>query len=152
MAGVNYQVEFEGLKAVQAKIEQILSQGKTLSPVLADIGEMLLISHFQRWEQQVSPDGEKWQPLSPTYQARKKKLSNMILRLNDHLRDNLTYKVTDTELSFGTPSEYGAIHHFGGSPDMRPANAAIPARPWLGVTEDDQSEILSKLNDWLMDG
>ncbi|WP_413466708.1 phage virion morphogenesis protein [Photobacterium sp.] len=35
--------------------------------------------------------------------------------------------------AFGTPLEYGAIHHYGGKADMSPQNTVVPTRPWLGV-------------------
>nr|WP_086938885.1 phage virion morphogenesis protein [Thaumasiovibrio occultus] len=67
-----------------------------------------------------------------------------------NLSRELNYSADDDSLEFGTNCEYGAIHHFGGSPDMRPANAAIPARPWLGASADDLDDIAQILTDHLM--
>ncbi|BDR12922.1 phage virion morphogenesis protein [Vibrio sp. STUT-A11] len=149
MAGVNYTLKFEEKEKLQRRFNQLLKQGTSLQPAFQDIGEMLLLSHDQRFRDQVSPDGELWAPLSPAYQARKPKRQNDILTLNSILSGNLSYIATGSNLFFGTPTEYGAIHHFGGSEDMRPANAAIPARPWLGVDDDDKAEIYDILSDFL---
>lgn len=150
MAGVNYTLKFEEKEKLQRRFNQLLKQGTSLQPAFQDIGEMLLLSHDQRFRDQVSPDGEPWAPLSPAYQARKPKRQNDILTLNSILSGNLSYIATGSNLFFGTPQEYGAIHHFGGSEGMRPSNAAILARPWLGVDEDDKSEIYDILSDFLL--
>ena len=150
MAGVTYQLELDGIEAVQAKLNELLARGQNLQPAMADIGEMLLLSHDERWRDQVAPDGTPWAPLSQDYKARKKKNQDTILVLNDILRSHLNYDAGPASLEFGTPSEYGAIHHFGGSEDMRPQNAAIPARPWLGTSQDDLDQIYDILGDFLM--
>lgn len=150
MAGVTYSLEFDDSQKLQRRLNQFLKQGTSLQPAFQDIGEMLLLSHDQRFRDQVSPEGEPWAPLSADYQARKPKRQNDILTLNSILSGNLSYLATGLNLFFGTPQEYGAIHHFGGSDGMRPANAAIPARPWLGVDEDDKSEIYDILSDFLL--
>ncbi|UTV30170.1 phage virion morphogenesis protein [Photobacterium atrarenae] len=150
MAGSRYTITLEGQDLIQERINQLLQAGANLQPAFQDIGEMLLISHDERWSRQVSPDGEPWQPLSENYKVRKKKHQDLILVLNQHLNRELNYQATPQSFEFGTNYEYGAIHHFGGSPEMRPQNAAIPARPWLGVSQDDIEEIYDILGDFLM--
>lgn len=46
-------------------------------------------------------------------------------------------------LRIGTPLVYGATHQFG---DPR---RSIPARPFLGLSTDDKTELVAILNDWL---
>ncbi|MFC1508036.1 phage virion morphogenesis protein, partial [Pseudomonadota bacterium] len=120
----------------QFRLNELLVRGQNLKPAFQDIGEMLLLSHNERWAKQESPDGQPWQSLSEDYKKRKKKNQSLILVLNQHLGRELNYQAQPQSFEFGTNYEYGAIHHFGGSSDMRPQNAAIPARPWLGVSDD----------------
>lgn len=150
MAGVTYSIQFEDSQKLQRRFNKLLQQGSSLQPAFQDIGEMLLVSHDQRFREQVSPDGQPWALLSPSYQKRKPKRKNDILTLNGLLSGNLNYIATGTNLFFGTPMEYGAIHHFGGSEGMRPSNAAIPARPWLGIDYNDMEEIYDILSEFLM--
>lgn len=150
MAGVNYTLKFEEKEKLQRRFNQLLKQGTSLQPAFQDIGEMLLVSHDQRFRDQVSPDGEPWAPLSPAYQARKPKRQNDILTLNGILSGNLSYIATNSNLFFGTPEEYGAIHYYGGSPDMPAHLAAIPSRRWLGVDDGDPVEIYDILGDFLL--
>lgn len=150
MAGVKYSIDFDDQEKLQRRLNQFLKQGNSLQPAMRDIGEMLLISHDQRFRDQKSPDGEPWAPLSEAYRAKKPKHKDDILTLNKNLSGNLAYQLWGDSLFFGTPMEYGAIHHFGGTPGMRPQNAAITARPWLGVDEEDEAEIYHILSQHLM--
>ncbi len=149
MAGATYSVSINDA-AIKTRLNELLASVTDLTPVFASIGEMLLISHDERFSKQVSPDGSAWAPLSEEYKKRKKKNADTILTLNSILRGSLTYHASSSNLLFGTPMEYGAIHQFGGSTTMRPQNAAIPQREWLGVSDDDKSEILIMLHDHLM--
>ncbi|MGX9522489.1 phage virion morphogenesis protein [Vibrio mediterranei] len=151
MAGATFHIEVEGEHAIQTQLNTLLNKGQDMQDVLADIGEMLLISHHERFERGVSPDGIPWAPLNPDYAATKKRHQTDILRLNDILSGTLTYYATPLSLLFGTPVEYGAIHQFGGTPDMRPSNAAIAVREWLGLSVDDSSDILARLSDYLIE-
>lgn len=150
MAGANYSVSIND-DEIHKRLNKVLQQGTNLKPAFEDIGEMLLITHDQRFRGQKSPDGTPWAPLSDEYRKRKPKHKDTILTLNSILSGNLSYIATGSNLFFGTPSEYGAIHQFGGSPEMRPQNAAIPKREWLGLEEDDKPEIFDILADFLME-
>jgi phage virion morphogenesis protein len=46
--------------------------------------------------------------------------------------------------------EYGAIHQFGGTSDMPPRLAAIPARPFLGLSDNDEKEVIEILSEFLI--
>ncbi|WP_087022430.1 phage virion morphogenesis protein [Thaumasiovibrio subtropicus] len=141
MVGVTFSLAAEeaanGIATIRSQLNTLVKQGQDIQPLLQEIGEYLLLAHDERWQKQQSPDGEPWQPLSPDYATTKSRNPNLILVLNRHLSRELSYDTSQDELQFGTNYEYGAIHHFGGTPIMRPQNAAIPARPWLGASEED---------------
>jgi len=152
MAGVQLSIQPDGLEAVQKQLQKLIERGDNLQPLFADIGEMLILSHDQRFRDQVSPDGQAWQPLSESYREKKRKNKDTILKLNDHLGREFNYVTTGKDLFFGTPYEYGALHHFGGTPDMPAGPAAVPARPWLGISQEDINEIYSIVGDFLLNG
>ncbi len=120
MAGARYTINTNDIDKVQERLNQLLKKGEDMTPVFQDIGEMLLLSHDQRFRDQKSPDGVPWAPLSVDYQKAKKQHKDEILTLNKFLSGNLAYQASYASMIFGTPMEYGAIHHFGGSPNMRP--------------------------------
>ena len=128
-----------GLRALSERVND-------MQTVFADIGEYLLLSHSERWDRQESPEGRGWKELSTDYLNSKRKRQsrgrNKILVLDEYLRSGLRYQATDTMLEFGTNSEYGARQQFGGG--------GIPARPFLGISDEDNQEISAILSDWLM--
>lgn len=152
MAGVTLSIQPQGLSAVHKQLQQLIHRGDNLQPLMAEIGEMLLLSHDQRFRDQTSPDGQPWQPLSSRYRDKKPKHKDTILKLNDHLGRELNYIATSSELFFGTPYIYGALQHYGGTPDMPAGPAAVPARPWLGISEQDINDIYTLIGDFMQNG
>jgi phage virion morphogenesis protein len=145
MAGVGVSVDVQDRELGQL-LARLHRQSADLSEPFADIGEYLLQAHDDRFAAQESPDGTPWAPLSPGYLARKPKNQDKILVLDGILADTLGYNADPTELTFGTNRIYGATHHFG-DPER-----GIPERPWLGLSDDDQAEVLDILSDHLADG
>lgn len=105
-------------------------------PLLQDLGEELQVIHDQRFRDQIDPEGNPWEPLSPAYQARKTKNPAKILIRDVLLSGTLHYQIAGTTLSFGTALIYGATHQFGDP------SRGIPARPFLGLGEGD-AEVLT---------
>lgn len=142
MAGVRleYQINDE---TVRRALEELARRGGNAQPAMAAIGEDLLRSHRARFDAQESPQGEPWQPLDPTYRARKPRRQDEILVLNGLLRDTLRYQDGPDSLEIGTDRIYGATHQFGDE------DRGIPARPWLGLSDDDEAQALQTLIDYL---
>jgi phage virion morphogenesis protein len=107
-----------------------------LEPFWLDVAEYLQLSHRYRFELAISPDGQPWEPLDPDYQRRKKRNASEILVLDAFLRDQLAGEATPEGLEFGTNRIYAATHQFG-DPDR-----GIPQREFLGISDDDEGEIL----------
>ena len=63
--------------------------------------------------------------------------------LDEFLRDLLHYQADADSLQFGHEPMYGATHQFG---DPR---RNIPARPFLGISEEDEREITEILAEHL---
>jgi len=101
-------------------------------------------------DEKESPAGKPWQAWTARY-ARTRNGGQSLLQGEGDLLDSLTYDVTDDgeAVDVGSPLVYAAIHQFGGAADMAPGPAAIPARPYLGLSEDNQSEIESVVAHWL---
>ncbi len=154
MAGVTITVDD---REVQRLLSRIVSGANNLQPAFEEIGASLLASTQQRFEDEESPEGEPWAPLAES--TKRKKVTKRARRGGDHiLRDKgllygaLTYLAKPTEVAIGTNKKYAAIHQLGGTPDMAPGPAAIPARPFLGISEADEREISAILLDHLTGG
>lgn len=143
MAGSFIAISHHGLNDAHDLLARLYQKTGDLSEPLADIGEGLLLSHRDRWDQQESPQGTPWAPLSEQYRARKPRHADEVLRLNDDLRDTLNYQAEPQTLYFGTPMVYGAAHQFGRE------ESNLPERPWLGLSEADQQGVLETLEGYL---
>ena len=133
---------------VIAYLEQLAAAGFLDKAVFSAIGEALKISTTDRFKNQTAPDGTPWEPLSPRYAAWKRKIkgANKILKLRGYLRDTLRYQATDVSVAIGSNRVYSTIHQFGGQAG-RGHKATIPARPYLGVSDDDVAAILEIIED-----
>lgn len=142
MAGVRLKIEFDRT-IVSSALQRAMEVLGDVRPLMADIGEQLLISHRERFASQESPTGNTWELLSPRYRATKKKNQNRILTLEGLLGGTLRYSPSSDGLLFGTDRKYGAAHQFG-IPER-----GLPARPWLGVSDSDAEEIVAITQDHL---
>jgi len=155
MAGTFINVETEGAEEFRAALDLIRNRGQNLAPVFADIGDYLRQAHDDRFKKQESPEGEPWKELSTAYLLHKKENKDRILVLRDHLAHWLNYEATAESLLFGSNLPYAATHQFGRGETTRKKtgtvyDAKIPARPFLGLSNDDLNEVKRLLGDWLL--
>lgn len=132
-------------------------------PLMPRLGEYLQRSTQQRFKTQTAPDGTPWAPLNPQYAQAKKYNKGKILTLRGYLRRYIHYQVQDANtVAVGSNQKYAAIHQFGGIIKPRKGKALafggrllaqveIPARPYLGLSTEDTSEIRDIIRAWLVE-
>ena len=153
MAGAHLDVDVIGLDRVQRVLARLSEASQDVDPILRDIGEYLLTQTRDRFSDEVDPSGRPWEALSPAYAGEKaKKRPNAgILVYDNFLRGGLAAVVSGGELAVGTSLPYGARQHFGFvGPDSLGRTFDHPARPWLGVPAEDESEIVNILREHLL--
>jgi phage virion morphogenesis protein len=156
MAGIELKAEIRG-QVTSDVLEQIVRNMGSLRPALMEIGEHLQGSVEDRFRSETDPEGRSWAELAPLTLANKR--NNLILTESGGpgLRGSIHYRVGSDTLEQGTNKIYGAIHQLGGTirakraPALaigRPGGAfalvkqvRIPARPYLGLSEDDRQAI-----------
>ena len=133
---------------VIAYLEQLAAAGFLDKAVFTAIGEELLLSTDARFDKETDPDGRPWEPLNSKYAAWKRAFHghDRILKLRGYLRDTLRYQATNVSVAIGSNRIYSAIHQFGGQTG-REHKATIPARPYLGVSDDDVAALLEIIED-----
>ena len=133
---------------VIAYLERLAAAGFLNKAVFNAIGEELLLSTDARFDSQTDPDGRPWEPLNAKYAEWKRAFHghDRILKLRGYLRDTLRYQATDVSVAIGSNRVYSAIHQFGGQTG-REHKTTIPARPYLGVSDDDVAAILEIIED-----
>lgn len=149
-----------------------------------DIGEHLVNSTDERFEQQKSPDGAPWAPLSPAtlisaYQRKRKanrafkrgrggtreetagfarfKANKKILQdkgIRGGLRGSINYRAEDGSVAIGANKIYAAAHQRGlgqRSSLNKRGFGKLPARPFVGVSDEDQTVITGIVRRWIKD-
>lgn len=135
------------ISAVQKHLSRLAGKVGTIQPALKTIGETLVNSTRERWDQQIDPDGKDWQPLKPATLKRKakKKKPLKILLQDDQLRFTISPQVEENTLIIGSPQKYAATHQLG----RKIGKGTIPARPFLGISKQDEADILDDIEQQL---
>lgn len=171
MAGANLSISINyDDRVVIRTLRRLMRSGKDMHVVFADIGEYLLQSTEHRFDTEQAPDGTSWEPLSESTIRRKmlkgvrrgkgqkrrslttskgntkigaiRSLAAMkILVDSGNLRDTLRYQASWDSLRVGSDRVYAASMQFGDD------DRSIPARPFLGLSDEDRREVIEILKD-----
>jgi len=138
MVGVQMDLSMDGLRPV---LEALSGFGggdrRAVLEIMGGIAESAARRRLS--EDRESPDGDPWAPWSDAY-AKTRHGNQSLLQSEGHLIDSLQSVVSgDDTVLVGSPLVYAAIHHFGGEP----VGTAIPGRPYLGLSTDDQAEMMA---------
>lgn len=164
-------VEFDDSNVVAA-LDRVIAAGGDLEPVLRSIGEELVESTIGRFGSEVAPDGSRWAPNSQAtierYLAKHSRGGRgsavgrkKVLRDEGFLADDsISYLVTGNELLIGSDRIQAATMQigankgeFGRDSRNRPIPwGAIPARPFLGLSDADEAAILDIVDEYLSGG
>lgn len=155
---------------VIARLEEIAGRVSDMRPALGAIGEILTESTKERFTTSTAPDGKRWAPNAPAtvlshladikgaYSKRNGKLTKRgataamgkkPLVDTGMLQDSIRYQLTDNSVEIGTDRFAGeweggaAVFHWGSK------DGKIPARPILGVSPQDEVQVLDVLDDFL---
>ena len=157
---------------VLAAMRQLSEKTSNLANVLADIGEHLTETSKRRFDISTAPDGSKWAPNTQTTILNyigefkgsytktgsiSKSGSNRIASKKPlvgetkSLMSTINYRVNGSDsVEIGSPMIYAAIQQFGGrKSEFAHLWGDIPARPFLGISDDDRRDILDILAEYL---
>lgn len=134
-------VEFDDHAIVEALLK-LQESGSNLRPALLQIGELLQDSTQQRFSTATAPDGQKW--AANTIMTIDRKGSSQPLTDGGTLGNTIDYQLLGSDgLQIGSPMEYAAMMQFGGTQAEFPNLwGDIPARPFLGISDNDRAHIL----------
>jgi len=153
-------IEFDDAE-LQRSLNGLLSMGEDLTLMMNRIGSAVEASTKERIDlTNLAPDGNPWKP-----SRRALADGGRTLVKSGDLRDSIHHEASGNEVVIGPEDlPYAAIHQFGGV--IKPKNAkklafktplgmafldqvTIPARPYLGISRDDEAEISSILEDFM---
>lgn len=131
----------------------LLDKLDDLSEPMNDIAAVLESATEGAFEAEADPvTGQAWQSLSDAYlKANPKHQGGKILQVSaGGLAASVTADSGDFWAAIGSNKIYAAIHQFGGTDDMPAGPAGIPARPYLGVSREDEQSMLGVLGEYLL--
>lgn len=141
-------VKIDNNNVIQA-MERLSKAAVNPRPALLAIGESLVLSTKKRFESSTAPDGSRWTPNKPSTLKRKKGNKPLIGKTG-LLSQQISYALDGDGLRIGSPMEYAAMQQFGGKKSRFPNLwGDIPARPFLGISDADETMILKTVNDYL---
>ncbi|WP_027366937.1 phage virion morphogenesis protein [Desulfocurvibacter africanus] len=144
---VALQVDLSGIDRLAKRLERL--RHLDTRGLLDDIGATVEAQARERIaSEKESPEGEPWQAWSERYRLTRVG-DKSLLSDQGHLYDSITHTqgiVGDT-VEVGTNLVYAAIHQFGGQAGRR-GSATIPARPYLGLSEGNVSDLARLVDDW----
>lgn len=162
MSGASFKIEVDDAEA-RYLFAAIRARGRNPRPLLQEIGSVLEDSTRQRFRSETSPDGVKWAPISDEWREEKEErgFNTGILKMRGDLLNSVRSEVQGAEaVEIIASQPYAAIHQYGGTIRPRRGRAlrvrgrplgsvTMPARPYIGLSDDDRGEIVAAAQDFL---
>jgi phage gpG-like protein len=149
---IHIEFKYEGVAEALAEASARLAD---MTPIHEDIGEYLIEAHRERFRLGVDPDGNAWAPKSPVTLAnylargdgnRPKPLIGPTRRLSTEIAK----LVSRDSVEVGSALEYSAVMQHGAKKGAFGRDSRnhpipwgdIPARVWLGLSEENEQRII----------
>jgi phage virion morphogenesis protein len=139
--GASVSFDLKEVSAVKKLLAKASLDNTDRSRLLQSIGVEMEAQTQERFDTKKSPDGDSWKSIAEKTRQYYKRSPFLApkppLVLEGMLRGSLTSEVRDGAWSVltGATMEYAAVHQFGW------LKKNIPARPYLGVSQDDAKAI-----------
>lgn len=136
---------------ITARLADLQRHMADLSPVMEQIADMLVVSTKKRFAAGTAPDGTPWAANSPVTLARKSDPRPLFGNSGD-LNSRIFGDSGPDFVEVGSDRVYAAMMHYGGTKAAFPHLwGDIPARPFLGLSEMDEANVLDEISEWLTD-
>ncbi|AWD21607.1 phage virion morphogenesis protein [Fuscovulum blasticum] len=159
MAGITFTVELEASAARQ--LDRLVERMERANGFYKNVGEYLTgVAIPRNFAAESAPDGSHWAPLSALTTARREAAGQtpiQILRATGKMAAEINAEATDDYLRVGSPAPQAAVMQFGAAQGSFGSSSRggpipwgdIPGRPFLGLSPDDEIEIIAIAEDWL---
>jgi phage virion morphogenesis protein len=159
MAGVR--MELGGADKTLAALGAALARTRSPRGLMDGIGREMVARTKLRFQAQTGPDGGPW-PQS----IRARVMGGRTLIQRGRLLESITHEASDSSVAVGTNTLYAAIHQLGGTIKAKTGkglrfrlpgglgsrtvkSVTIPARPFLGLSGEDEGVIKTLIALWL---
>lgn len=147
-----------------AALQKLSKNYSNMASVMELIGEALVNSSKYRFEKGIDPTHQSWAELSDVTKERRRKRGKDAKPLRDSglLMNSITHNKGRDWVEVGSPEPYAAFQHYGakkgafgrGHYKTRRGSFPIPwgdvpGRPFLGLNQEDEEDIMDILQRYL---
>lgn len=136
MAGtsVTFRMDMQGMRR---RVRQAAARIRDVRSAGVEIGEMLVSSAVERFDRGEGPDGTAWEPSRRALAEGGKTLLDRGI-----LRGSLSYEASPLAVVYGSNLVYARPHQEGMDLSILSSRrrVTLPARPYLGISEEDGEE------------
>jgi len=155
-----FQIRTEGTQRVERKMAGLADRFGDLTPLMEQFGLYLEDATIDRFDREVAPDGTPWKP-----SLRARTEGGKTLTYSGRLKASITSSANPDSVETGSNVIYAGAHQGGAT--IRPINGEflafrlpgglgfrrvkeveLPARPFLGLSIDDEAELLALAEDY----
>lgn len=144
MAGSDWELDVRELEKIRDAFMRLSSV--KLEELLQVIGVEEEGQIKERFERKKDPDGDPWKSWSEKYAARqaaKGKGASILMGSRARLRESISFEATSYGIVWGSVLIYARVHQEGYE------EKNIPARPYLGIGEEDELLITETVEDFM---
>ena len=140
MAGASFRMDFSRASSILGNALTRISDRQELSETL---GEQLVSSTIERFEDEKDPDGNDWKKSKRAEDEGGQTLSD-----KGHLKGSINYEASPIAVTVGTTDQVkGAVHQFGNLDKPK-----MPARPYIGLNQEDVDEAAETIRLFIQQG
>lgn len=134
-------------------LEAVAARFSDLSEPMNEIAAIMEGATEDAFAEERSPiTGQAWPELSANYlKQNPKRVGGQILQMEGSLAASIAADSGDLWAEISSSKPYAAIHNFGGLPEFAPGPAAVPQREYLGVSEEEETDILGVVEAFLLE-
>lgn len=151
-------------QAISDALDQASARLTDLKPLYDDIGEYMIEATKERFKKGIDPDGNAWMPKSPAtlaaYEARGDGVRpDPLIGASKRLSTEISKFVADSSVEIGSSLEYSGVMQNGAKKGAFGTNSRgspipwgdIPARVWLGISAEDEENIIDIADEHLQE-
>lgn len=150
------------LGSITTRLAEVGATLSDMTPIFEDIAEELVLSTKRRFATGTAPDGTRWRPKSPVTREKYRKAGHgdrpdPLIGPSRALGETITRQVTTRSAEIGSALIYSGTMQLGAAKGAFGKNRAgrpipwgtIPPRPFLGISADDERNILDIVDEHL---
>ncbi|MDZ7822986.1 MAG: phage virion morphogenesis protein [Ahrensia sp.] len=144
MSGISLTIQIDNSQ-LEAHLQALIDRIGNLAPFNKSVGEHMLVSIQENFDNEQGPDGQKWQFHSPvTVENRLRKNGNApltILRDTGALAGSFSYEAGADQVEIGAPTNLCGHSAFWRSGRTRQKESLFRRARFWGIGPEDETEI-----------